>query len=174
MTSGIDLDLLEVLVALYDQRTVSRAARSLDRSQPATSAALARLRGHFDDPLYYRAGNVMRTTPRAEAAVVSARSVLNLVDSLSHPQTKFDPNASARPVTLAMSDVGEVIFLPTILQILRTLMPNAMVRSVSMSAPSVADGLEKGEIDLAVGYFPDLTGGNFLQQVLFRDSFACL
>ena len=174
MKRELDLNLLRVLVALFEQQSVSRAARALDRSQPATSVALSRLRAHFDDPLFIRAGGGMRPTPRAESAADAARAVLEIVDSRMVPQAPLVPAASDRPVCLAMSDVGEFIFLPTILQMLQQQMPLAAVRSVSMPAAAVAMGLEDGAIDLAVGYFPDLSGGNFLQQVLFRDRYACL
>jgi DNA-binding transcriptional LysR family regulator len=174
MNRELDLNLLRVLVALYEHRSVSRAARALDRSQPATSVALSRLRAHFDDPLFVRAGGGMRPTPCAESAADAARAVLGMVAARLQPQSAFVAADSERPVSLAMSDVGEFIFLPAIMQMLRQAMPRAAVRSVSMPAVAVAKGLEDGEIDLAVGYFPDLNGGNFLQQVLFRDRYACL
>jgi DNA-binding transcriptional LysR family regulator len=53
-------------------------------------------------------------------------------------------------------------------------MPGAMVRSVSLHADEVADQLEQGDVDLALGYFPDLKKHNFYQQVLFLDTFASL
>jgi len=166
--------MLRVLVALLDHRGVSRAARVLNRSQPATSAALLRLRQHFEDPLFVRSGGSMQPTPRAEAAGDAARAVLQIVDTRMDPRQVFEPAASQRPVSLAMSDVGEFIFLPAILQVLRSAMPRAAVRSVSVPAAQVASGLEDGGIDMAVGYFPDLSGRNFMQQVLFRDRYTCL
>ncbi|MBS0367059.1 MAG: LysR family transcriptional regulator [Proteobacteria bacterium] len=166
--------MLRVLVALLDCRGVSRAARILDRSQPATSAVLQRLRQRFDDQLFVRSGGSMQPTPRAEALGEAARAVLQVVDTRMNPTPDFDPAVSERPVSLAMSDVGEVIFLPAILQLLRSEMPTAAVRSVSRPAAQLAEGLESGDIDLAVGYFPDLGGRNFMQQVLFRDRYTCL
>jgi DNA-binding transcriptional LysR family regulator len=38
----------------------------------------------------------------------------------------------------------------------------------------IAEGLESGDIDLAIGYFPDLARGSFFQQRLFTHAFACL
>jgi DNA-binding transcriptional LysR family regulator len=84
----------------------------------------------------------------------------------------FDPAASPRTVTLH-SDVGELVFLPELLRELHARMPRAAVRSVSLTAPEIAAGLEEGTIDLAVGYFPDLERRNFYRQVLFMDTYAC-
>ena len=68
---------------------------------------------------------------------------------------------ATRPFTFAMSDVGEMVFLPKILERLRTLAPNAGIQSVSMPPHQIAEGLEKGEIDLTIGYFPDLVRQSF-------------
>ncbi len=170
----LDLNLLRVLVALDDCRSVSRTAVLLERSQPATSAALARLRTYFDDPLFIRTGSSMQPTPRAVEVVVSARAALRIVNSKIAPARRFEASSSDQDVTLALSDVGEILFLPRILQMVRRLMPKAAVRAVSMPPAGIKHGLETGEIDLAIGYFPDLLGAMFLQQVLFNDSFACL
>jgi DNA-binding transcriptional LysR family regulator len=67
-----------------------------------------------------------------------------------------------------------MVFLPKILERLRTLAPNAGIQSVSMPPHQIAEGLEKGEIDLTIGYFPDLVRQSFFQQRLFTHHFACL
>jgi DNA-binding transcriptional LysR family regulator len=170
----LDLNLLYVLVVLERKRSVSAAALSLQKSQPAISGALAKLREFFGDPLFVRSGNSMEPTPRALALIEAAREVLDKVgtDIVSTPT--FDPLTTRQTMNIALSDVGEVVFLPAILKDLRRLAPNALVRSVSLPAAEVAAGLESGSIDLAVGYYPDLKKSNFFQQVLFSDTFASL
>jgi DNA-binding transcriptional LysR family regulator len=91
---------------------------------------------------------------------------------VSHPS--FDPQTNHQTINIALSDVGEIVFLPAILKDLRRVAPQALVRSVSLPAADVAEGLESGSIDLAVGYFPDLKQSNFFQQALFTDTFASL
>src|SRR5271154_204753 len=117
----LDLNLLKVLVTLDEQRSVSRAAVKLGRRQPAISAALGKLRQFFGDPLYLRSGNRMQPTPRAADIVRCAAAVLDRIDAEIVAAPVFDPAASDRPVRLALSDVGEVVFLPAILQRLRAL-----------------------------------------------------
>lgn len=170
----LDLNLLYVLVALEKERSVSAAALALQKSQPAVSGALARMRGFFNDPLFVRSGNSMQPTPRAATLIEAAREVLEKVgtDIVSTPT--FDPETTQQTMSIALSDVGEVVFLPAILNDLRRRAPEALVRSVSLPAAEVAEGLESGSIDLAVGYFPDLKKSNFFQQVLFSDTFASL
>lgn len=172
--SELDLNLLYVLVALDDRRSVSGAALQLQRSQPAVSSALSKLRTFFDDPLFVRTGNVMQPTPRASTIVDSARAVLGRIGTDIVAAPAFDPATSDRPITLALSDVGEVVFLPGLLKHLRQLAPHASVNAVSLPAAEIANGLEAGTVDLAMGYFPDLKKNNFFQQVLFTDGFVSL
>jgi len=172
--SKLDLNLLSVLVALDERRSVSGAAQKLNRSQPAISAELAKLRNFFDDPLFLRSGNTMQPTPRATAAVKSARSILEQIDKEIVAPPKFDPATCANTVRLALSDVGEIVFLPTILKTLRQMMPKADLCAVSLPAAEIQSQLEQGGIDLAIGYFPDLRLRNFFQQTLFTDGFASL
>jgi DNA-binding transcriptional LysR family regulator len=172
--ADLDLNLLYVLVALDDRRSVSGAAQKLHRSQPGVSVALAKLRDFFGDPLFVRSGNNMQPTPRASVLIESARLVLARVGSEIVAEPAFDPSNCDRAVSLVLSDVGEVVLLPRLLKEIRKLMPNAMVRSVTLPPNEVALQLESGEVDLAVGYFPDLKKHNFYQQALYSDTFASL
>jgi len=174
MQEALDINLLRVLVALEERRSVSLAAKALGRSQPAVSAALARLRTQLGDPLFLRSGAVMVPTPRAVAVIAASRDALDIVDRRIVPPAAFMAASSEQPVRLALSDVGEIVFLPRILAMLRIHLPAATVNSLSPLAEVVGRELEFGRIDLAIGYFPDLAGHSFSQQVLFNDTFACL
>ena len=170
----LNLNLLPIAFALYDERSVSGAAKALGMSQPAVSMALRKMRAHFNDPLFIRAVRGVEPTPRAHALVKASRPlVARLQEDLLFEQD-FDPARSARAVTFALSDVGEIVFLPRLIERLRAAARHCSIRSVSMPPQQIARGLESGEIDLAVGYFPDLVQNNFFQQRLFTHHFACL
>ena len=96
-----------------------------------------------------------------------------LQEDLLSDQT-FDAARSKRAFSFALSDVGELVFLPRLMERLRADAPHCTIRSVSMPPEQISRGLEKGEIDLAIGYFPDLVQSNFFQQRLFTHRFACL
>ena len=170
----VDLNLLPIAVALFDELSVSRAAQTLGMRQPAVSMALRKMRATFNDPLFIRAPNGITPTPRAHALIAIARPlVAGLTEGLLAEET-FNPSVTTHPFTFAMSDVGEMVFLPKILERLRAQAPNASIRSLSMPPHLIAEGLEKGEIDLTIGYFPDLIRQSFFQQRLFTHHFACL
>lgn len=169
-----DLNLLPIAFALYDELSVSRAARLLGMSQPAVSMALRRMRETFDDPLFIRVPGGIAPTPRAHAIIQAARPLVGrLQEDLLKGQT-FDPATSTRPFTLALSDVGEMAFLPLVFGPLRAQAPHCAIRSVSVPAAQLAHEMEKGEIDVAVGYFPPLMSKNFRQRRLSSHGFACL
>jgi DNA-binding transcriptional LysR family regulator len=173
-TKGPDLNLLPIAFALYDELSVSRAARLLGMSQPAVSMALRRMREAFDDPLFIRVPTGVAPTPRAHAIIQAARPLIaRLQEDLLKGQT-FDPGTSTRTFTLALSDVGEMAFLPIVLGPLRSQAPRCAIRSVSVPPVQLAHELEKGEVDVAVGYLPTLASKNFRQRRLSTHRFACL
>jgi len=169
-----DLNLLPIAFALYDELSVSRAAQVLGMSQPAVSMALRRMRAIFNDPLFIRASGGVTPTPRAHALVQATRPLVERLQEGLLTEEPFDPARSTRTISVALSDVGEMVFLPKLLERLRARAPRCTIRSVSMPPAQLVHGFEKGEIDLAVGYFPDLKKHNFLEQRLFTHHFACL
>jgi DNA-binding transcriptional LysR family regulator len=170
----LDLNLIPFLVALDETRNVSRAGALLGVSQPRVSAALGKLRDYFGDPLFVRTSRGMEPTPCALALAPAARDALARIERGLVAPHDFDPAASTHTFSIALSDVGEIVFLPRLLQEFARRAPHANLRSVSLSHSEVERELESGGIHLAVGYFPDLGGTNFFQQRLFTHRFICL
>ncbi|WP_206996360.1 LysR family transcriptional regulator [Trinickia mobilis] len=170
----LDLNLIPYLVAMEDARNVSRAAELLGVSQPRVSTALGRLRKYFGDPLFVRTSRGMEPTPRALALIPAAREALLSIERGVLDAQQFDPATTTRTFSIALSDVGEIVFLPRLLQLFAERAPHANLRSVSLPPAHVERGLETGDVDLAIGYFPDLSGSNFFQQRLFTHRFICL
>jgi DNA-binding transcriptional LysR family regulator len=174
MGRAFDLNLLPVLVAIHEHGSVTAAAQHLGMSQPSVSTALAKLRQKYGDPLFHRAGHGMKATPRLRALVQPLRDALTRVDDTFASEAAFNPKTTQRTFTFAMSDLGEMVFMPKIVKRIRELAPRAAVRSVAASAARIERGLETGEIDVAVGYFPDLREKSFLEKHLFYHHFVCL
>ncbi|MEJ1963052.1 MAG: LysR family transcriptional regulator [Gammaproteobacteria bacterium] len=174
MARSFDLNLLPVLIKIYEHGSVSGAAAQLGMSQSAISGALARLRQLYSDPLFHRVGHGMRPTARMHALIDPLRESLLRVEDTISAEEEFNPATTSLTFAFAMSDLGEMVFMPKILRHIRSLAPRAAVRSVAASAAHIERGLEAGEIDLAVGYFPDLRDKAFTEQHLFFHHFACL
>jgi DNA-binding transcriptional LysR family regulator len=174
MPRSFDLNLLPVLVAIHEHGSVTSAAQHLGMSQPAVSTALSKLRHKYGDPLFHRAGHGMKATARMRALIQPLRESLARVDDSFATEAVFNPKTTQRTFIFAMSDLGEMVFMPKILKRMRKLAPRAAVRSVAASAAHIERGLETGEIDVAVGYFPDLREKSFLEKHLFFHHFVCL
>jgi len=170
----IDLNLLVVFDMLLRLHNVSRAAEVLDMSQPAVSFALNKLRAMFDDPLFIRASRGLRPTPRAEQLAAPLQEVLDQIRNKLLHQPGFDPATTQRSFTFNMADVGELVFLPKIRARLAGVAPGANILTVSTPPALLEAALESGEVDLAIGYFPNLQGAAIYQQRLFSHSFVCL
>src|SRR5207248_9331732 len=110
----LDLNLLYVLVALDERRSVSGAARKLHRSQPGVSVALGRLRDFFGDLLFVRSGNGMQPTPSATTLIESARAVIARIGSDIAAEPQFEPRRSSTAATLALWEAGAVVLVRTV------------------------------------------------------------
>lgn len=170
----LDLRLLMTLEAIHRLGSLTAAGEALGLSQPAISHALGRLRIAFKDDLFIRTSRGMRPTPRASEIAASARRAITLLRTELGAPAPFMPDGARRVFTFCMSDVGEMVFLPRLIQRLRAEAPGCDVATVSMAPRRLAAALEDGSVDLAVGYFPDLAGAGIMRSLLFERGFLCL
>ncbi len=101
---GADLNLLLPLKVLLEEGNVTRAGQRLSLSQPAMSAALARLRRRFDDELLTRNGRDYDLTPFAAELLPEVQHALRLMSKAMRVEEGFDPATSERSFRLTMSD----------------------------------------------------------------------
>ena len=171
--SGLDLNLLRAFDAVLRDGSVTAAGERLGLSQPAMSNALARLRRLLGDPLFTRTRGGMRPTPYAQRLAAPVRQALDLIETTLLRQPGFDPRTSERSFRLQLSDVGEIVFLPPLLERLQRDAPGVRIETEQLPQDEVSDALASGEIDIAVGFLPDLSAG-VVQERLFRDRYVCL
>ena len=169
---GIDLNLLVVLDALLVERHVSRTALRLNMSQPAVSHALARLRALLDDPLFTRQGGRLAPTIRAMELSKPLAEALAQIRTVLGPDS-FEPGRARHIFRLAMSDYGAEIVLPNLLHTLRRSAPNVVLAVTQRSREGMISGMMDGDIDLALGVFPQLPE-QILSELLLNDHYACL
>ena len=168
----IDLNLLRVFDAILETRSVTVAASMLGLTQSAVSNQLARLRDAFDDPLFVRTSEGMMPTPRALAISDPIRRSLLAIRLCFEEQLGFDPATSDRTFKIFMSDVGQLVLLPRLVERISRVAPRVNIQTVSVPASRTRDmALESGEIDLAAGYFENFDG-SFRQQMLFEEHYV--
>jgi len=169
----LDLNLLVVFNQLLIERRVSKVADNLGISQPAVSNSLAKLRKIFGDDLFLRTAKGMEPTPFADQLAESVSYALAMIHSGVNQRTTFEPSTAKRAFTIGMTDIGEIYFLPALIERLRREAPGVTLSTMRNAAINLRDELESGKIDLAIGLLPQLKAG-FFQRRLFSQSYVCL
>ena len=152
----VDLNLLVIFEALMFERNLTRVAEKLFMGQPAVSAALARLRDLFDDPLLLRNGRGMEPTARALDILKEIQPALDTISGAVSRAKDFDPSTSTDVFRIGLSDDAEFGLLPPLLTQLREEAPGIIVvvrRANYLLLPAL---LASGEISVGVSYTTDL------------------
>ena len=171
--SDIDLNLLVLFHHLMVERRVSKVAEQMGLTQPAVSNALARLRRIFGDELFLRTAAGMVPTPFAEQLAEPVGYALGMIHSGLNQRAQFEPASARRTMTIGMTDIGEIVFLPALIERLGREAPGVQLNTVRNTAVNLRDDMESGKVDLAIGLLPQLKAG-FFQRRLFKQRYVCL
>src|ERR1700724_2967579 len=119
----IDLTLLLASGALLEDSTLTRAGERIGMSQPAMSAALARLRRHFGDDLLEREGRGYKRTVFGEQLLPAVREALRQMEATMQRSPRFDPAESDREFSIAASDYAVTILADPLLRLVKRTAP---------------------------------------------------
>jgi molybdate transport repressor ModE-like protein len=169
----LDLTQINLLAELARLGSVSAAARRIGLSQSAASHALAKLRQQLGDPLFTRTRDGLKPTPYGERLGKAASQAMDLLAEGLAANRAFDPKTTTRQFTFYLSDVGQMVLLPPMLEVIQREAPGLTLRSAPVPLDDPAVPMISGEVDLAVGFFTNLTTG-FHQTLLFRERFVCI
>jgi DNA-binding transcriptional LysR family regulator len=167
---SVDLNLLVVFDAVMRERNVTRAGRLIGLSQPAVSHALNRLRHMLDDELFVRTPKGMAPTPRAERLAQPLRDALSEVQLALEPPV-FDPQGSDRSFVISVNNLAAVVLCPPLVATTCGAAPGVRLDFHPSRNLDVADGLDRGELDLAIGA-PEDPVERFVSLVLLEDPFV--
>lgn len=168
-----DLNLLRVFHAVAEENSLTLAAARLKLSQPAVSYALGRLRVMFNDPLFVRSGNAMQPTSAALELREPIRRAMEAIQQALHHGDSFDPARSTRTFRIAMSDIGEMVFLPPLCDRLAMEAPHIRLEVSQMPQEQIAEALRSGRLDLAIGNLPALKAETRYEP-LFHEAYVCM
>jgi DNA-binding transcriptional LysR family regulator len=170
---NFDLNLLLVFNQLLLDKSVSVAADRLGITQPAVSNALKRLRTALKDDLFLRTSKGMEPTPYAQHLAEPVLYALNALQSVLTRRDSFDPLTSTRTFHLAMTDIGEIYFMPPLMERLSQLAPGIRMSTHRPNSGDLQNDMASGGIDLALGSQPNLQAG-FFQRRLFQQRYVCV
>ncbi|MFZ6673310.1 LysR family transcriptional regulator [Undibacterium sp. Rencai35W] len=158
----LDLNLLRVFDAVMIEQNLTRAADKLAMTQPAVSNALKRLRHSLGDELLIRTAYGVKPTPRAETLWPSIRLALSNLEAAIAP-TSFDVSKAQATFRMAMADATAALWMPTLVRAIERDAPGLNARMVPLTTREPRPMLIRGDIDIAVGFFPgvvaQLAGG---------------
>lgn len=164
----LDLNLLVVLDALLDERNVTRAAGRIGLSQPAASAALARLRAHLGDALLIRSRGEMFLTRQAMLLRQPIKDALRDISRALESRDNFSPDALETRFRLSMTDYVNFVLGPRLSAEVRRAAPRASIEYLPLDRSKLLDGLREETIDAAI-IVSDTEQHNVVSDVLFKD-----
>lgn len=153
----LDLNLLRVFDAVMTEQNLTRAASRLAMTQPAVSNALRRLRDSLGDELLIRTAHGVKPTPRAENLWPAVRQALSALEEAIAPEQNFDIANAHNTFRLAMADATAALWLPALVRSIEREAPKLTIRMVPLTTREPRPMLLRGDIDLAVGFFPGVT-----------------
>lgn len=180
---AMDLNLLRVFDVLMQERRVATASQRLGLSQPAVSNALSRLRKALGDEILTRAPSGMEATEFAKSLHATLSPALAAIEGSLRAKAAFDPLRTQWRAQIAMTDIGEIVFLPAMLAHCSTHAPGLVIETLrdsqakqggtSGAAGGLTTAMAEGRVDLAIGWLPDVTEGLY-QRKLFSQRYVCL
>lgn len=171
---GVDLNLLPVFEAVYEEQSLSRAAVRLAMTQSAVSHAVTRLRALFHDELFVRHSRGVIATPTADRVYAKLRDALGSVREAVTEVRGFDPRTSSRRFFLAIPHpLGPMIVL-RLRERLAEIAPKIDVSASTRSRPIDLDrALREARVDAAIDWL-EPRGDQFKAKVLFEDALVAV
>lgn len=141
--ASVNLNLLVPLLALLEERSVTKAAERVGLSQPAMSHALTRMRRLLGDDLVVRQGSGVTLTPRALELVGPLRSALQQTERIVNFPV-FDPATDGRIITVAMTTSTAFVVGPRLTRLVRERAPHATLRLRTITVPTETTFTDQG------------------------------
>jgi LysR family transcriptional activator for leuABCD operon len=171
---SVDLNLLPIFEAVYEERSLTSAAQRLAMSQPAVSNAVARLRSVFNDELFVRHGRGVHLTATADAIYVKLHGALGTLRESVSDARGFDPKSSARSFALSVSHPLGPLLAVRLRERLLTAAPGIHVSFSTRSRPiDLEQSLRDGRFDAAVDWLVP-AGSHFQELALFEDAMVAV
>jgi DNA-binding transcriptional LysR family regulator len=166
---NLDLYPVQVFFAVATERSFSRAAEKLFRTQPAVSMTVQRLENELGEKLIDRSGRELVLTDAGRIVLEHARRLENLQIELENSLSELRDNASGRLIIGANESTTLYLLRP--IQKYRRLYPRVRVlvrRSLSSKVP---DQLLEGDLELGViSYDPE--DPRLVSRVIYNDHLA--
>lgn len=154
---SIDLNLFKILIALHEEKNVTKAGQAVFLSQPAVSHALNRLRYIFNDELFVRTNKGMQPTTKCLTLISPVADALEGLQSVLYLNNEFEPKYATGEFKFGMNDLYSSILSLDLIKDISAQAPDLQVNIVHTKGiddpTSTTDAhadLDAGVIDLAI------------------------
>jgi len=171
---SIDLNLLTVFEAVYEEQSQIKASERIGMTQPAISHALSRLRHIMGDRLFIGRSKGLQPTPFAQEFYLRVHQALELIRQELNGRQQFQPETSQRTFVVAMGYGGGGILGVKLYQRIHAEAPMArlVIRSID-PADEIPGLLREHKLDAA--FHPDRFDDPMLEQTLaLENTFAVI
>ena len=169
----LDLNLMRVFCTVYEQGSVTGAAAELHLTQPTVSHALKNLRRQCNDQLFLREGRGLSPTPFAKSIFPQVKAGIAQVTAAVSSGGLFDPETARERFTLALTDLGELAFLPSVMVALREQAPGVELTVLPLDVERVPEDLLRNRVDAAI-CAPYIGGPGIVRTVVGTDEYVVI
>lgn len=147
---SVDLNLLTVFEAVYEEQSQVKAAERLGMTQPAVSHALGRLRHLVGDRLFQGRAKGLMPTSQADAFYQRVHQALELVRAELAERSGFEPATSQRTFVIALDYGGGALLGVKLFERISALAPDVRLILRSIDPGEEIPGLlREHRMDLA-------------------------
>lgn len=168
----LDLNLIRVFVAVMEEGTLTAAAERLNLTQPSITHAVNRLRRATGDELFARSGRGVTPTRAAQQLYAEVATLPAAADAAVAGLADFTPERATTTFRIALTDLGQLVFLPTLVPALAAAAPRCSLDVVPLDTNTAAADLVSGALDLAIASTPP--AGDVQALPLRRDRYVCM
>ena len=166
----IDINLYPLFVAVFEQKSISRAAQILSITQSAASHALQRLRQHLQDDLFVRTGSKMQPTPFAEQIYSDIKHALITIQNISIQNQQFEPTL-VQNLKIAVHDEIEPMILPKLVAHFQRFNLDIQFVSIKLDRKNIVSDLATQQVDFVIDLEQPL-GDKIQFELLDQDEFV--
>ncbi|MBV7486489.1 LysR family transcriptional regulator [Bordetella sp. BOR01] len=170
---NFDLNLIRIFLTVARCRSVTEAGNQLGLTQSSVSHALGRLRGLCNDRLFISTSKGMLPTATASAMIAPLGEAIALAMNTFQSARAFDPSIDARNFVLILSEIGELSYIPQLLDYLSRHAPHVTLNVLHLASGDHYEALAHGVADIAIGTFP-ADKADFHEDRLFDQPYVCM
>jgi DNA-binding transcriptional LysR family regulator len=167
----MDLPTLEAFRVVATEKSFSRAAVKLARTQPAVSLAIQRLEQVVGEPLIDRSNRQIRLTDAGQVTLDFARRFENLRTELQSALAELRDNSSGRLIIGA--NESATLYLLPLLSRYRQQFPKVKIQVRRSQSSKIPTEIREGDLELGVISY-EVNDEALTSRIIYTDHLACV